>query len=334
VSFRNLAYVGDGVGNGLDRTLEGYVQVIEMATYLPGSQTAIAITPVNGVATCATSAVTAQLEQQPPQGQLMGHAEIRNSLAGTAYAAEPTVLESFKAQSNYTDTGTIRPTLSEADPIAVWTSPTQTIVADFFTGHDAVSAVLMRDSLLNQFAIASFSQQATDWIVTFPTKRHYVTTGFVQHPFQRSLTAFGACDDIAITLPGFTPAPPGGLPAAVPALCWATNAISFNSTNLLGSANRFTLSVPAAVTDNWASVTFAQTGVPAGVHVLTTDTATVIAPPGPPTSFSSMSFFGLPAIGFAARFSNYGVLPGGVNGKTTATAPHKFSGVAYSTAIP
>ena len=32
IDFRNYQYVGDGLGNGLDRTREGYAEIIEMAT--------------------------------------------------------------------------------------------------------------------------------------------------------------------------------------------------------------------------------------------------------------------------------------------------------------
>src|SRR5438552_6228687 len=47
--FVNFAYTADGAGSGLDRTTEGYVEIIEMATYADASTTHKNVTHVNGV---------------------------------------------------------------------------------------------------------------------------------------------------------------------------------------------------------------------------------------------------------------------------------------------
>ena len=52
VNFVNFAYVGDGGGDGLDRTKEGYVEIIEMAAYTSTNCTSIVVTHVNGVPAC------------------------------------------------------------------------------------------------------------------------------------------------------------------------------------------------------------------------------------------------------------------------------------------
>ena len=56
-SFANVSYSGtndDGAGTGLDRTKEGYFEIIEMATYSSPSTTGKAITHVNGVPPCTS----------------------------------------------------------------------------------------------------------------------------------------------------------------------------------------------------------------------------------------------------------------------------------------
>ena len=52
VNFVNFAYVGDGGGDGLDRTKEGYVEMIEMAAYTSNNCTSIVVTHVGGVPGC------------------------------------------------------------------------------------------------------------------------------------------------------------------------------------------------------------------------------------------------------------------------------------------
>ena len=39
---------------------------------------------------------------------------------------------------------------------------------------DAVSALLMRKSIVNQYSVNPFNEAKTDWVVTFPTKHYYV----------------------------------------------------------------------------------------------------------------------------------------------------------------
>src|SRR5213075_392540 len=66
---------------------------------------------------------------------------------------------------------------------------------------DAVSAVLMHNQVINEYAIDPGLLANTDWVVTMPTKNKYVHvgTGSATPPFQRNFNGTkGACDDIAI----------------------------------------------------------------------------------------------------------------------------------------
>ena len=55
VNFKNVLYTGDGGGDGLDRTKEGYVEIIEMATYTSTNCTSIVVTHVDGVPLCQSA---------------------------------------------------------------------------------------------------------------------------------------------------------------------------------------------------------------------------------------------------------------------------------------
>ncbi len=79
-------------------------------------------------------------------------------------------------------------------PMACYTNPTWSAGT-----ADAVSAVLMHDSVLNEFVLDSTTKSGTDWVVTMLTKRHYVTGGSGLAPklFQRNFSGSeGSCDDL------------------------------------------------------------------------------------------------------------------------------------------
>ena len=58
----------------------------------------------------------------------------------------------------------------------------------------------MHDSLMNEFVLDSATKSGTDWVVTMPTKRYYVSNGTGNAPSCFSATsteAAGSCDDIS-----------------------------------------------------------------------------------------------------------------------------------------
>ncbi|MDE2004284.1 MAG: hypothetical protein KGJ25_12205, partial [Betaproteobacteria bacterium] len=73
-AFVNFAYASDGAGSSLDRTQEGYVEIIEMASYFSTSTTAANVTHVNGVppGCAAETDALASSEANSPTGGLMG----------------------------------------------------------------------------------------------------------------------------------------------------------------------------------------------------------------------------------------------------------------------
>ncbi len=200
-SFGNAGYAGannDGAGTSLDRTKEGYFEIIEMASYSSLSVTGKAVTHVNGVPTCNSggnvlSDTQAGLDAQPPAGGLFGGLTLINVNSGTDYTVDATALANFyQVGSHYVASGFAPPDLTQATPpVSSIQAPNGMLYESLWSAGsaDPVSAVLMHDSLMNEYVLDSATKSGTDWVVTFPTKRFYVNTGTgnARRLFQRQL---------------------------------------------------------------------------------------------------------------------------------------------------
>ena len=98
--FVNFAYSGDGADSSLDRTREGYVEIIEMATYRDTSTTALIVThksngvPGQGNFTCARPAIDGdRFAWTPTEGGLFGGLTLINVFDGSAYSQDATALD-------------------------------------------------------------------------------------------------------------------------------------------------------------------------------------------------------------------------------------------------
>ena len=327
--FANFAYSGvndDGAGTGLERTTEGHFEIIEMATYASSSTTGKAITHVNGMPPCGSNLSDAQAanDAQPPAGGLFGSVTLINVNSGTDYTADAVALANFfQAGTNYQASGTSLPDLSQASPpVSAIQAPNGMLYEALWgTGTaDPVSAVLMHDSLMNEFVLDSVTKSGTDWVVTMPTKRFYVGngTGNASRLFQRNFDASaGSCDDVKLNIwdreertqtgpLNFTPPPP--TPSS--SICWGANVITFNNTNVLGSMNVANLQSPG-FQNGLLTIGFPTgiAGASATVHQLINNGSTSISGGGRATTTgNTTTYFGLPVIGFAVMSYQNGTL--------------------------
>ncbi|MEP7206592.1 MAG: hypothetical protein ABI920_06615 [Casimicrobiaceae bacterium] len=334
VDFVNYAYSGGGApnddngGGALDRTREGYVEIIEMGHLFDGSTTATQVTHVNGVPPgCASITDTqAASDTSYANGGLFGGMTLINVAAGTDYTEDAVALDNFyfPGDGQYRNAGDIRPQLSDADPFSTVFGANGSVVQTDWTGSpnsaDAVSAVLMHNNVMNEFVLDVTTQSGTDWVVTMPTKRFYVAvgTGNATRLFQRNFNGTaGSCDDVSLDLydreefkraGGFSPAPPG----SVNRICWEANVITFNGTNVLGSAN--TSNIPTSFANGWMRMGFFP-GSQGISHVLRSPaggTTTTFAGGG--TSGTDVTYYGLPVVGFAVQsFLNGTIVVGGAS---------------------
>ncbi len=348
--FVNFAYSSDGADSSLDRTREGYVEILEMATYFDDSTTAQIVTHVNGVPgqngfTCSDlddgQASTDAARSNVVTGGLFGGLTLINVFDGSAYSQDATALYHVFDNGNvYNNAGDIGPTFNDADPaISVVIANGQAVITDWTITTrpiDAVSAVLMHNQVMNEYATEPGLLANTDWVVTMPTKNQYVKvgTGTATPPFQRNFNGTkGACDDISIdfwdreekknsTPGGFSPPQPG----VTASLCWEANVITFKSAGVLGSTNFNFLDVNSkGFINGWAQLTFIYTNA----KLVGGSTTTVNLLNGGQTSFpGSATYSGLPVVGFAVQsYNNNVIVVGGKNVQSTygADFAHRFS---------
>jgi len=348
VDFVNFAYSSDGAGSTLDRTREGYVEIIEMGAIIDLSITYNNITHVSGVPPGCANVTDAQAaaDTVAPRGGLFGGMTLINVGNGTDYTEDAVALDNFWSPlpglggNLYFAAGNNLPDLSQAQPAVatIFTSCSSATVcgaspigtagvvqSTFAAGRDAVSAVLMHDNLMNEYVLDPGTTSATDWVITMPTKRYYVSVGTGNAAFglfQRNFNGTaGACDDISLNIYDreerttstpltFSPPPPQG----VNQLCWEANVVTFNNGNVLNSTN--SASISTTFQNGWLKIGFLPSSVPAGIHRLATNTSTFVPVPGSGggTTTTAATYVGLPVIGFAVQNFSNGLLT--IGGRT------------------
>ena len=318
----------DAVGDdSLDRTREGYAEIIEMGTIVGGSTTEKAVTHVAGVPPCTASALddaTAISNTTTPTGGLFGDLTLINVNAGEDYTADAVALDNFRNLGVYDTPGDIHPDLTQVNP------PVSVVVANnaFYQSDwsdwqpvDAISALFMHDHVYNTFILDSGTKSGTDWVLTFPTKRYYYDSqGEVSYLFQRNIDgANGACDDVSITVydreetsatpqVGFSPSRPG----KANTLCWEANVLTFNASQVLGSTNN--RNVTTTYQNGWADLNFVLSSTAAfdgDFAHLQGNEETIVTPINGSSFPAEVSYFGLPVIGFALESYNNGTLTEG-----------------------
>jgi hypothetical protein len=264
--FRNYQYVAGlrGValpGTGLDRTREGYVEIIEMGTLL--GTTAANVThnsagvPANCSAVRGASFVPPAGEITSPSGGLMGTGTLINVNNGQDAGYKADALEAFSSVVQYTVPTSITPQLGNASPAVSLVinaggldvnggSMRATAYLTDFTGtlsgvsggSRAVASVFMHSAVMNEYVLDSGTGSNTDWVITQPLKNLFVSDVTAATPYTAVLTSGGACETVSFTYfnreeatavaggGDFSPIPPGG-PAS--SLCWESNVLSIRN---------------------------------------------------------------------------------------------------------
>ena len=342
IEFRNYQYSGpqaDGLAATLDRTREGYAEMFEMGVLpQPGPLASAAIhSSTTGLPTCTgltgpSLAGTVGVSITAPTGGLMGTGTLINVTAGRDTMYNANAFGAYSATQLYSDIGNDLPNFSNTNPpVSIVVNIPEVYFSSFSAlniasaGARAASATMMHTDVLNEYILDAATRSNTDWVLTFPTKRLFVTTTTVTPPFTNVLTASGACETIGLTFfnreertagasgVDFSPTPPG---ATANSLCWESTILSFRngSTNapsspatpslVLGSQNVTTVGVTSTFQSGWADVFFAganatTTGLVSDATSITRNVAT-----GASTT-SAQTFHGLPVVGFMIRtFAN------------------------------
>lgn len=181
--FRDFEYEDDSVDD-IERTREGYVEVIEMGVLnpdvTPGSW---AVHDSDGVPDdCAalrsneSAAVPGSISA--PTGGLFGSGHLINVNGGIRTSYDALAIDDFSTGSLWTTPGSLSPSLEDVDTAADLLDGDE-LYADLIPAFgrpdvDLVSVLLMKAAISNEYAIDAFRSSKTDWVITFPTKRFYV----------------------------------------------------------------------------------------------------------------------------------------------------------------
>ena len=215
VAFRSAAYDGSSVlpadqgPQGITRTREGSIAVIARGDIDPASDLAQATThaqndvPGGGVPPGCGDINDAMISAGvvAPTNGLSGSGTIINVGLGTFFAYNADAI------ANYSDTSLYTPASNLFQPFVDANSEEAThgvarsyssnangqpVIADWAFGVDAVSAVLMADSIYNEYLVSRTLGASTDWVITFPTKAMYTDDLFGAVPFPPFVETFHA----------------------------------------------------------------------------------------------------------------------------------------------
>jgi hypothetical protein len=145
------------------------------------------------------------VDMSNPTGGMFGGAAIVNVRNGTYINYNAEAIDGFSASVQHFQPGNTRPNLNFANsggdgPITSYVFDRGRLITSNWApgnGADAVSAVLMREALFNEYEVDPDLGAASEWVVTFPTKYLYVfgpDRDAVLPPFMRG---WGECEPIS-----------------------------------------------------------------------------------------------------------------------------------------
>ncbi|MFC3194536.1 hypothetical protein ACFODZ_09835 [Marinicella sediminis] len=314
-----LPYVIDEDLNPANRSLararEGYFLAIEMATLTGDAAGFVDHGPIGVPANCAAIQNTWNVGEwlldpwAAPGGGLTGSAFLVNVGEGLSLSYDALALQNFWAQAgDLTEPGLLTPDLNSGSTESrVLLSDGTLAISEWANGYEAVSAVLMKAELVNEYSRDAIIDGKTDWVVSFPTKSFHVNqVGEAVAPFGTIWDGAQSCDvyqamlydraEMAFVNNSCCLDPPPPRPA-VPEFCYSGNVIELllpgeqpgPTTPVLQSDN---LSLVLGYDDfrktenGWGKLSFYGEGMLM-------------------TPLSGVGFRGLPATGFAVQqFTN------------------------------
>lgn len=334
--FTNFAYVNNGDSTRLDRTREGYIEIIEMGTLDPEVGLGLAaVHDANGVPNDC-GALVAAWSASPAgawaidatdeflddtttpvaeKGGLYGYATVLNVADGTAFGADAVAIESLTDDLTWNlhaAPGNTQPSLAQGQATSTVFDGQNAVDSVFVDGIDAVSSLFMVDTMAHDFVVDPALNASTDWVITMPTKRFYVETG--ANPFTATWSEESkACEPVAVSHwdreeayvapptigAGFSPAPEVDEESIDANLCTEVSILDFSAQGGIHGSDRITYGFTPDYTEGWARLSFRGTDL--------NDPSAIGADSSPEfgnrvlTGLSGLNFQGLPAIGFAVQ---------------------------------
>jgi hypothetical protein len=179
--FSNAHYSAaqsDGQGEGLDRTREGYLEIIEMAS-LAGPAAQVVTPSMNGIPPdCAPvqgANVTLAGSIAAPSGGLSGTLTFINVNSGMDMASNAVALAGLTATPFYRNFDDPYPDFNaaEVDPRSHMLVDGKAYELAWTSGAEAVSSVMMASEVINEYVLDRGTASQTDWVLTYPTRRFF-----------------------------------------------------------------------------------------------------------------------------------------------------------------
>ena len=382
IEFTNSLYDGEA-NSSLERTLNGYVEIIEMGQFKGTATTdpgylwdhAGTGTPRNcpGVvslwaqggawfndraARADELGVTGRLSAWAGGG-LYGMGIIVNPEAGAAAGFDAVAVDGFVAGTGGAGAGAalhyypgntnpgLQGNAYTDDRTTVFDGGVATTYDLDGVTLDAVSAMLMVDTVSNDYVLDDAFAGKTDWVVTFPTKRLYVAADsdtasrLADLPFYEEWDGNDSCDPYRIKVwdreentPEFVPGQPPFSPYTDPEvydaeICYEANVLTFTQAGedaqspLLGaepsaSGARIQTVVETPYQNGWAQLDFKWSSLAGTTYG--DDAAHEL------DSTPTTTHLGLPTVGFSViRFGNNSLSGGTVLANYAAAHEHKMS---------
>lgn len=320
-------------GTTASNTLEGWIEVFEMADYPPGS------------VTCADVAADRVGQLLKPTGGVAGTLTLINVQSGMDFTQNAEAISEFATAAYYRAASDPYPdyNVAEGSRVASFAANGKQYRATMANAVGAVEAVLVRRSMMNEVVLDPATASATDWILTLPTRRLHSST--TPSPWYTPLIA----NNTALRLGGSWRARNGGstytLTPGCGFLCPPFNAerditapysatvYSFTGGSaatagspslVLGSANSLHVNLPDAGVGGALELGWVNTFN--SVISATVDAATTrIADNG--VASERVSISGLPMVGFMVRTLKNGTLTCGLSacqGNYGGSTPHRY----------
>ncbi|MCX7553060.1 hypothetical protein OS175_04155 [Marinicella sp. S1101] len=242
----------DTPNNDLQRSREGHIEVIEMATF-DGTTAAWASHGQVGVpANCdgitndwIDNDVYDIADEAQVSGGLFGAAAIVDVANGLTVNLPATALRGFWSNDlgSHTSPGALVPSLAAAQASTEVRVGDVVSSATWVRGIDAVSALMMSNQLSNEFSLNPINETTSEWVINFPTKPFYTNGDVVVPPFSALWNGASACEDLTYFIWDREQISDSGTNGESLSLCYSTNVIEFlrpgdvqpNESGILGS---------------------------------------------------------------------------------------------------
>jgi len=341
LSFLTDSFSGtasDGLGTGRDRLREGYIEVVEMASFPSPMPACDALIAGN------TGTVAA------PQGRLYGMLTLINVANGMDFTENAVALDDLATAPFFRPAADPYPSLAAAEigRVASFVRNEKLYRVTLPSGLQAVEAAMVAGTLSNELVLDKATASATDWVITMPTRFYHDTV--ITSPWLNAAREFDGTfrlegmvtprngATVAMTSGcGFTC--PGGFTTVNIQANWAASVLGFfpkggfqpaagaGTTAALGSRNGWIVPVPMDPGGGSLEMTYrAKSSFAIGYPAVTLTASTTRLSDGA-VATENIQLTGLPVVGFMARtFSNGTLDCGGAKcqGNYGGTAAHRI----------